>query len=366
MLITELEVGGAEQRFCDIACSLDPERFDVRVCSLGPPPEPPRDVLLRRLDEAGVDVRHLQLRSVWSAMGGLRAVSKWIVEQQLDVLQCFLFHANVLGALAAPRKLPVSLGLRVADPRRWRSRLERFAARSAARIVCVSEQVRQFAAREGFPEAKLQVIENGIALPTVEEASSRRQVAEDSAAPILVFVGRLDHQKGVDWLIENASTLLADAPTARLRLIGDGPLRAELQASVEHQRLTDRIELLGWREDALARIAAADLLLLPSRWEGMPNVVLEAMGLGRAVLCAKAEGVRDLLGDEAERQTVTFGDVSAWRERIGELLNNGTERRRLGEANRQRISQHFSQSRMVAEFQALFSQLANSPEAERR
>jgi glycosyltransferase involved in cell wall biosynthesis len=273
-------------------------------------------------------------------------------------MQTFLFHANVLGGQAANRLgIPFSMGIRVADPRKWRSWIERRVSRNAGRVVCVSESVRAFVAGRGFDEKKLEVIENGVS-PEAVAPIDREQIGVPSDATLLVCVGRLHQQKGLDWLVQHACSWIKDQ-RCHLLLVGDGPQASQLSASIRAQGLEGQVRLLGWRADAKAIIAASDLLILPSRWEGMPNVVMEAMGLGKAVLCGEAEGVRDLLGEAADAQTAPFGDANRWSKRLLSLANDADTRHELGEANSARILKHFSRSVMVGRFESLFERLAS-------
>ena len=350
MMITELQLGGAEQRFCDIACGLDPARFQPTVFSLGPPPSPPKDDLLKKLEAHDVPVQFAHakgLRQFWIARSAARA---WLESEQPAVVQTFLFHANVIGGEAANRLgIPLSLGIRVADPRRWRSWIERRISRRANRVVCVSESVRDFMLERGILEAKLQVIANGVDASPVEPIDRKRLEVPDTAS-LLVCVGRLHEQKGFDWLIENASSLLPEGDDCYLLIVGDGPQRDRLTDSITSQGLGERIKLLGWRPDARAIIAASDLLLLPSRWEGM--------GQGKAVLCCEAEGVSDLLGPSSAGQMLPFGECDPWRSRLTQLVEDRGARDALGRANQARILKHFSLSEMVSQFETLFGNLA--------
>ena len=123
---------------------------------------------------------------------------------------------------------------------------------------------------------------------------------------MVTFVGRLEKQKGVNWLIESAPLWLAELPDCHLLLVGDGPMRATLESAAAASGLGERIHFAGWRADVPEILAASDLLVLPSAWEGMPNVVLEAMASRRPVVATDVEGVRELLGPGADLQTVPY------------------------------------------------------------
>src|SRR5262245_4099190 len=160
LVITELATGGAERCLVNIATRLNQAEFAPVVYSLAPRPPEDRDLLVRRLDEAGVPVQFLGLTYCSQYFRGAPQLAGLLREQQADVVQTFLVHANVLGARAA-RKAGVKrllTGVRVADPRRWRTTVERWATANADSIVCVSQSVAGFCRARGFPAKKLVVI----------------------------------------------------------------------------------------------------------------------------------------------------------------------------------------------------------------
>jgi starch synthase (maltosyl-transferring) len=117
------------------------------------------------------------------------------------------------------------------------------------------------------------------------------------------------------------------------------------------------IHFAGWQQDIPAIIAASDLLVLPSRWEGMPNVILEAMAAGKPVFASQAEGVLELLGEAGEQQTVSLDrDSDPYAKMLG-ILSDSTLATKLGHRNQERAIQQFSIENMVAKYERLFFML---------
>ena len=212
-------------------------------------------------------------------------------------MQSFLFHANVATRLAAPlagRPWVVG-GLRVAERQRhWHLAVDRLTARLSAGSVCVSEGVARFA-REvgGLPADRLIVIPNGVDPSPFDAArpTPRASLGIPDAAHLALFVGRLDPQKGVHVLLDAAEVVARAArlaPGHRRRRAGTGP-------RFDARNDPDCVHWLGRRDDVPGLLKAADLLVLPSLWEGMPNVVLEAMAARRAVVGTAVEGTEDLV-----------------------------------------------------------------------
>ena len=149
----------------------------------------------------------------------------------------------------------------------------------------------------GLPPQKFLVIPNGIdASRYPARLADLRTFGISPGRRAVVFVGRLESQKGVRWLIETAPLWLAKLPDCDLLMVGDGPLRASLEVAVQTAGVGDRVFFAGWRPDVHEILAASNLLVLPSAWEGMPNVVLEAMATRLPVIASDVEGVRELLG----------------------------------------------------------------------
>ena len=359
LVITELEPGGAERCLVNLAIGLTPHGFETVVYSLAPRPAADRDALVRRLEEASIPVQFLGAHSIWQAPATIRRLRRLLADFRPDVVQTFLFHANVIGsrALGSTERPILITGVRVADPARWRQRLEAWTSRRADRIVCVSLAVADFcAAQAGFPRDKLHVIPNGIDLAGYPPGRRLNpgQVGLPEERRVLLFVGRLHPQKAVDWLIGLAPRILDRLPCHDLVLAGDGPQRIELERLAASSGVATRVRFLGHRADVADLLAAADLLVLPSRWEGMPNVVLEAMASARPVVATKAAGVVELLGPLADRQTVEIGDGGALTEAIFQIASQPALAAELGQANRQRVAEHFSLERMIQAYAELY------------
>lgn len=358
LLITELAVGGAEKCLTNLAIGLLERGFAPSVISLGPRPTAPHDALVKRLESLQIPVHFLGGSSVWNLPVVLLQLRRLLKEIKPQVLQTFLFHANVLGSvvgrwLRIPR---IIAGIRVADPRRWRMMLERNCSKRQDAIVCVSETVREYCQTVGhFPASKLCVIPNGITLESTDSAPANlKELGINDEDRVLLFVGRLDPQKGLDWLIPELPPFFSEHPTYRLVLVGDGPQKELLQRFIEANNLTEYVRFAGWRKDIAALFARSEMLILPSRWEGMPNVVLEAMASRRPVVVTRAEGTVELLGAEGENQLADFGDAETFRKKMTYLVNNLEAAKLQGERNFQRVRQEFSLERMIDRYAALY------------
>ncbi len=365
LVITELEVGGAEQALVRLATGLDRARFTPIVYSLSPLPTPGKDQLVGTLTEAGIEVHSLGASRWWHFTSAVRKLAKLLREQQPQIVQTFLFHANVVGLLAARQaKVPhVLMGVRVADPSWWRGGLERSLASRAGGVVCVSQAVADFCRQKHrFPAGKLVVIPNGINVDQVSRTPpiDPQKLGIPAGRKLLTFIGRLDRQKDPWWLFQIAPAALSQLPDHDLVIVGDERRRTGVEEVVNLLGLQGRIHAAGWRPDAQAILAASQMLLLTSRYEGMPNVVLEAMALGKPVMASRVEGVVELLGPGADEQTAAWRDTDAFVQQLVALARDPARCEQLGTLNQARAREHFSSAAMVAAYARLYEGLAGS------
>ncbi len=296
--ITELDPGGAERALFEIVTRLDPAHWEVRVFCLGPETD-----LSRRLLDAGIRTECLGARRAYQ-VGVLFQLMRALREFQPALLQTFLFHANILGRLAGWwAGVPVVLsGLRVAERgKRWHLWLDRWTSRLVTLNVCVSQGVRQFAiSAGGLPEPKLRVIPNGVDAERFASASpvDLSQFGIPAGAWTLVTVGRLTPQKGHDELLGAMTPLLIADPQMHLLIVGEGPERETLDWLADSFGVTGQVHLSGFQADIPGILKSCQAFVLPSRWEGMPNVLLEALAAGLPCIATDVEGVRELLAGE--------------------------------------------------------------------
>ncbi len=168
------------------------------------------------------------------------------------------------------------------------------------------------------------------------------------------FRGRLHEQKGIDVLIECGDRLLNVLPSFQLVIVGDGPMRSELEAYRRRSLQRDRIHLVGQSDQVPSWIARSSLLILPTRYEGMPNVLLEAMSLGKAVATVAVQGVDEILGEESSEQSVRPNQWQAWEQLVQKLASDKEECQRLGERNRERIRKEFVLHEKLAQYESLY------------
>jgi starch synthase (maltosyl-transferring) len=361
--ITDLDVGGAEKSLVELATRLDPQHFSVSVVCLMPP-GPLGEVLTQH----GIAVESLGIRSVWNVPGAIIRWRRLLRRLRPQILQTFLFHANLLGRVVGIGRVShVVAGIRVAERR---SSLRLFTDRLSRQLVrchvCVSEAVARFMhQRAGIPWDRLCVIPNGVDVAAVDRAVAvdRATLGISHDARVLLFLGRLDPQKGLDDLLR-ALELRRRRESAddglRLIVVGDGPSRAEYEQLARDLEVAQFVRFAGWQPNPFDWLRAADGLVLPSRWEGMPNAVLEAMAARLPVIATAVEGAAELVVPGRTGWLVVPGSPEELAAAISEWAVDGERRRRFGSAGRERVERQFSYAQMVEQYERLYRRLLGS------
>ncbi len=366
LLITELSRGGAEKALLQLASTLDLTRFEPTVFSLSGRARDLENSLVPLFRAAGIETVELGLTSLRNAPSVFRRLTRELKRRQVDVLQTFMFHANWFGRFAgrAAGVPVVCSGIRVAErdaPRRLA--LDRWTRSLVDAWVCVGESTAEFSRSVGrLPAERVVSIPNGVRVP---ETTALDANADFTWVPSpfgkrkrIVCVGRLAPQKGFDRFLENAATWAPDvANDWEIWIVGDGPERGALRRIVDEKGLANVVFFAGWRPDVSQILASADLFALPSRWEGMPNALLEAAALGKAAICASVEGVAEILGPNAAPQSCDFEDGKSWRDKTLALLADATLRDELGRRNRRRVAEEFSVESATRRYEALWTRL---------
>lgn len=164
-------------------------------------------------------------------------------------------------------------------------------------------------------------------------------------------------------MVQHATPLLHKLPDHHLVFIGDGLERPLVEALAQQSELKGRVHCLGQRNDVRAWMARSELLLLPARYEGMPNVVLEAMAESLSVVTTRVEGIAELLGEKLEQQSVGKELWIDFFELAASLANSPDQQRKLGKANRQRAEAEFDLEKQLKRYEALYLAGASRLEA---
>lgn len=386
--ITRMIVGGAQEtvlltadylnrgraggtRFhVDVACGPDTgpegslhEELDERgiarhvIAELANPVRPHRDAiavrkLYRLIRDGGYAIVHTN-----STKAGLlgRIAARWAgVPVVVHTVHGWGFHDHVrrgVGPLVA---------------------LERWLARRTDRLIAVTPRDIEKGLRHGIGRPEQYVtIRSGIELdrfghPAVPPAEMRAQLGIPPGAIVVGTVTRLSPQKAPLDFVRAARRIAARAPEARFVMVGDGPLRPDVERAIAESGLAERVVLTGLRRDVPELLAAFDVFVLSSLWEGLPRVLPQAMATGLPVVATAADGNAEAVADGVTGYLVPPGDPETLAERTLALLLDPALRRRMADAGRERAAD-FGAERMVEQIAVLYRQLlGENPDRPRR
>ncbi|MGE5193698.1 MAG: glycosyltransferase [Deltaproteobacteria bacterium] len=355
--ITDLDPGGAERALVALVTRLDRSRWEPAAFCLAK-----RGALADQLEAAGTPVVCLGAQH-WMNLGTLFRLVREFRRFHPAILQTFLFHANLAGRIAgrlAGIRAIVS-GIRVAEKRSriplW---LDRWTNRLVTTNVCVSQAVADFSiSHAGISPKKIVVIPNGVDVGKFSVARPADLSAFGIApgSQLLLTIGRLDRQKGLHDLLEAAALVIPRHPQARFLLVGEGPERPAIERSIREKGLTDRVHLTGWRSDIPELLSAGYALVLSSLWEGMPNVILEAMAAGLPVAATRVEGVSELVHEGQTGLLVPPESPQALAAALESLLTDPLRAKAMGQAGRERVTAEFSWEKMAAAYNELYQSI---------
>ncbi len=247
--------------------------------------------------------------------------------------------------------------------------LEKLAGAYCDRVIFVNRELRELAIRRRLlPAEKCLTIHNGVNLKKFSPTSRARLRTEarntlglTSDEVIILVIGQLDRQKQSLILPEIAARLDVHRPSAgwRMLVVGSGPLEREMANRLHELDLTRRVRLIGWQDDPAQIYAAADIVLLPSLWEGLSLTLLEAQASGLPIVASDITGNREVV---TPRSGITCSprDASAYAAALGRLIDTRDLCEAMGAAGRQRAAAHFDGSVCLRRVADLYDQLLNS------
>ncbi len=357
-VVDTLMAAGAETVATRFALGLDPDRFERIICSTRPSPR--REVEAAR--SAGAEVLELDRRSrldVWRWLPLLRLLRSG----RVDVVHAHKFGSNLwLALLTRLAHVPVF----VAHEHSWsyEGKLRRLAdrrliARQADAIVAVSPADRmRMIELERIPPQKVVFVPNGVPdAPAGDRRRARRELGIPLGAPVLGTVCGLRPEKELDTILRAVANLARRRTDLRFLVVGDGPERARLERVA--RELGAPAMFLGHRPNGEVPdlLAAMDILVCSSRFEGMPLAVLEWMAAGKAIVATRVGGIPSILEDGRQALLVPPRDHVALAEHVDRLLDDPAERRRLGRAAQRRQRAEFRLEHTLALLTSLYERL---------
>lgn len=353
--------GGNEKWLLLVGRGLAARGHDVLVSCIGGAP------VAERATAAGLRVTHARPSGdadLFHALG----FALMLRRERPDVLLLSAFRRSFWGGWAARRagvpRVVERLGIEHDLPRKW---MYRHAFRHYIDAMIVNSEVirrRWLESAPWYPETAVHVVLNGVLRPGRETGTIREELRLAQDIPVVAGAGRLEHRKGFDLLVEafaRAGEADAVAAGAHLVVAGDGDDEPALRALAASRGVAERVHWLGFRSDLDNVLLDADVFALPSRREGMANVMLEAMAAGCLVVATDISGVREAIGARRGRPEagwiVPLDDPAAMAEALVQALSAAADER--GERQREelahRVDTWFSPERVVDETERILA-----------
>lgn len=236
--------------------------------------------------------------------------------------------------------------------------LERIGARVGGHIVATAHSMREELRRNRIaPASRISMIHTGLDLSgfdrPMDRAAACRALGLEPGRPVVGWAGRLNRQKAPFDFLRVAERVVRAAPGVQVFMAGEGPLESEVRALAAKLDLGGSLIAAPWQSDVPAMLAAFDVYVSTSYWEGLPVAILEAMASGRAVVATAVDGVGEAIEHGVSGFLVEAGDLEALAEQVARLLGDEDLRARVGAAARERVEAAFTIERMIDEWESL-------------
>jgi glycosyltransferase involved in cell wall biosynthesis len=367
-LVDSLDVGGTETQAVELATRLDPERYAVTLGCIRA-----RGALLERLAGSAVSVREFHPKGGFDSLHGMYQMARlamFLRRGGFQIVHTHDLYSNPLGISAAViARVPVIISsqrdLAHFDWYRtgrsvWLRRLQNLSSAVLTNARAVREALLQ---DDRFAPEKVRVIYNGVDMARFARGSRDRDwlMPGGGQEKWIVLVGNMHSDvKGHPWLIAAAPALVAEFPQTRFVLVGDGALRKDFERHVMERGMEKHFSFLGRRDDVPRILACCDIAVLPSRFEGLPNAVLEYLAAGLPTVASSVGGNAEIVAQDKTGLLVPPQDSSALCQALLRLLRDPDEAARLGNNGREYVASQFSFQRMIASIDQLYGELLRS------
>lgn len=354
-LIWALEAGGAERQVVTIASWQKQNGYEPMIVCLTR-----KGLFAKELEEQGIPVHHLPKAKGFdfSYIGKLAVFFK---EHQVDIVHTHVPTANLWGRLAAKKaKTPIVFvtehsALATTD---FKFRiLNKFLTQRTDRYILVSNQIQDAMVKGGISPLKTKVIHNGIQMGSYNAAERARLRSELEIAenvPVVGVVGRLEERKDHKNFLKGCKVILKSYPDAVFLVIGDGPLREELEGFARAQGIAQKVKFLGTRSDISSLLSVLDCYVLSSTTEGISISLLEAMAHSRPCVVTRVGGNPEVVQNQENGVLVAASDSHALGSAVVGLLKDPVRAQKLGARARETVLGRFSTQKMMKEMDALY------------
>ncbi len=355
-LVEDMKTGGIERLIASIVSEhLQAFDFEVWCVARG-------GAIADELLEAGATVRTLDITSYRNPLK-VNQLRSELRKANPAVVHTHGYYAGTIGRTAGklagiPRMIHHVHSTYIGYEARHH-RMERWLSRFTHRVLCCSVAVKDFVvATEQIKGERLQVVYNGVELQAAADTARddiRREFGISDTAPLLITVASLQPHKGHRFLLEAMPIIHADQPDVELLLVGEGPLRKDLETQASELGIQDRVHFAGRRSDVVDLLTAADLFVLPSsEREGLGIAIVEAMACGLPVIGSDIGGIPEVIQDGETGLLVPPATPDKLAAAILQLLNDAESATTFGAASRHRYENVFTMQRMAEQLTTLY------------
>ncbi len=357
-VIDHLRLDGTQRVLSQLVIGLAQRGHDQTVICLNDSWD---DLLLKDIRSLAAEVEVIGKKKLLTGIGIWPIVSI-LNRKPYDAVVTFLIYSDIFGRFAAHQcrvpRIVSSIRARNIHYTAWQRLLVRWTMRWANSIVLNSHQIYEYAIQEeSAPPEKVIIIPNGIDiepyLHPVDRASFFRELGIEQDALLIGSVGRLDRQKGYDVLLNAMAQL--HRQDIHLVLIGTGPEERALKEQMRSLHLSEQVHFSGYRRDVPRILKAFDLYIQPSRFEGMPNALMEAMAAGCPVIASKIDGIRDLVVDGQTGWMIEQEDINNLAQAILYALSNRGEAYQCGLQAQESIRKNYTINNMLDAWEQILS-----------
>jgi len=359
---TSTTVGGAEKTLYTLATLLDPALYQVAgVVSLKP-----KGHYAKLLESMGVRVDSLDVQKT-AGIADLQKLAVLVHQARPDLVHAVMYQAIQL--CRAVRRLGYAEYHLVSSPRvnyrtrgSWSLVLDGWLKKADDLMIAESDASRNHLVDKlGYGKDKVVRVYNGVdiagwPISKAARARCRKQLGIEPGETLLGVSGRLDPQKGHAFLLEALAKLRASHPV-KCVLLGEGPLKGQLQGLARSLGVDGAVHFVGEQADMAGWLSAVDIYVQPSLWEGLPNALLEAMAVGLPVVASQVDGIPEVVRNDVSGLLCEPKSSQALVVPIQDLIVDDELRRRLGQAAKQVVLENFKLADMIANTQAVYKKV---------
>ena len=296
-------------------------------------------------------------------------IAQRLKRERFSLIHTHGYKANILGAIAAKLAgvrsvATVHLHTETSHRLRLYRIIDLLALRFFPKVIAVSESLRQYLIAASLPPKKVVTVHNAVDLgiftsdvSSHNDKALKNRLGISSDQHIVSIIGRLASQKGHYYFLESAKRVAEVLPETRFLVVGDGPLREELEGLSLSLGIAQAVRFLGYRQDIATLMGMSDVIVMPSLREGLPYVLLEALALARPVVGTQMGGIPEVIKHGETGFLVPPKDSEGLAEAIIRVLRNPEEAARLGARGRELVSREFNVETMVQKVAAVYAEI---------